>query len=135
MVQLLLHTLSDDLHTLLLNHWLDVRSLVSLDVAVSSKSSRPYWMMLLRSLRISSVDNIDHSASSLMWLISRGVCASRIQMKVNAWRVPGCDLSLLKTVNLVHLGLNGCKSVTDECLLKVANKCGKNCSENHGRGI
>ena len=46
-------------------------------------------------------------------------------MKINAWRVPGCDLSLLKTVNLFHLGLNGCKSVTDECIVKAVKRCVK----------
>ena len=88
MVRLLLHELSDDLHILLLSQWLDVRSLVTLDVAVSSNTSRPYWKTLLGSLRSSSIDSMDHSASSLMWLIRRGICASRIQMKDNAWRVP-----------------------------------------------
>ena len=56
MVRLLLHELSDDLHILLLSQWLDVRSLVTLDVAVSSNTSRPYWMTLLGSLRSSSIE-------------------------------------------------------------------------------
>ena len=123
MVRFLLHELSDDLHTLLLSQWLDVRSLVTLDVAVSSNTSRPYWKTLLGSLRSPSVDNMDHSASSLMWLIQRGICASRVQMKSNAWRVPGCDLSLLKTIGLLHLGLNDCRSVTDECISRAVGGC------------
>ena len=40
-------------------------------------------------------------------------------MKDDGWRVPECDLSLLKTINLLHLGLKGCSSVTDECILKA----------------
>ena len=123
MVQLLLHELSDDLHNLLLSQWLDVRSLVTLDVAVSSNTSRPYWKTLLGSLRSPSVDSLDHSASSLMWLVQRGICVSRLQMKDKAWRVPGCDLSLLKTIGLIHLGLNNCSSVTDECILKAVDGC------------
>ena len=111
--------LSDDLHSLLLSHWLDVRSLVRLDVAVSSATSRPYWMTLLGSLRSASIDNMYHSASSLMWLLRRGICASRVQMKDDGWRVPGCDLTFLKTVNLLHLGLKGCSRVTDDCILKT----------------
>ena len=121
MVRLLLHELSDDLHTLLLSQWLDVRSLLTLDVAVSSNTSRPYWKTLLASLRSSSIDSIDHSASSLMWVMQRGICASRVKMKDNAWRVPGCDLSLLKTIGLFHLGLNNCCSVTDKCVLRAIN--------------
>ena len=89
--------LGDDLHALLLFHWLDVRSLVTLDIAVSSDLLRPHWMTLLRSPRAASIDKIDHSASSLIWLIQRGICTTRIQMKVNAWRVPECDPSLLNS--------------------------------------
>ena len=40
-------------------------------------------------------------------------------MKDDGWRVPGCDLSLLKTFNLSYLGLKGCSRVTDECILKA----------------
>ena len=119
---LLLHVLSDDLRRLLFCQWLDVRSLVTLDVAVSSSTSRPYWTRLLGSLRSPSIDNINHSLSSLHWLIQRGICASRIQMKVNAWKVPGCDLALLKTNDLLHLGLNSCQRVTDKCILKAVQR-------------
>ena len=133
MVRLLLHELSDDLHILLLSQWLDVRSLVTLDVAVTSNTSRPYWKALLGSLRSPSIDSMDHSASSLMWMIRRGICASRVQMKREAWRVPGCDLSLLKTSGLLHLGLNNCSSVTDECIVKAVNRCTVS-SRNIGKG-
>ena len=104
----LFHELSDDLHILLLSHWLDIRSIVTLDIAVSSNTSRPYWKRLLRSLRAAAIDEMRHVASSLMWLIERGICVSRLQMKDDAWQVPGCDLSLLQTIDLVHLDLDGC---------------------------
>lgn len=93
-MRLLLHTFSDDLRYLLLSKWLDVHSLVTLDVAVSSMALRPYWTMLLQFIRSDSIDSMDHCASSLMWLIKRGICTSRIQMKANAWRVPAVDLIL-----------------------------------------
>jgi hypothetical protein len=121
-MRLLLHVLSDDLLTLLLSHWLDVRSLAMLDVAVSSKSSRPYWTTLLGSLRSTSIDEMDHSVLSLMWLIQRGICVSRVQMQATAWREPVCDLSLLNKSELVYLGLKGCSSVTDECILKALKR-------------
>jgi Leucine Rich repeat len=121
MAQLLLQLITDDLRTLLLTHWLDVRTLAILDVAVSSKTSRPYWNRFLRSLRSTAIDNMDHSASSLMWLISRGIVVSRLQMKADTWQVRRCDLSLLNTIDLVHLGLNGSSSVTDACILKTVN--------------
>jgi hypothetical protein len=125
MVDLLLNLLGDDLHTLLLSHWLDVRSLVTLDIAISSKTCRPYWMKLLYDLRSRGMDEMDHTASSLMWLSTRGICISRMQMKVNAWKVPGCDLSLLRTVDLLHIGLNGCINVTDHCIEMIATLCRK----------
>jgi hypothetical protein len=79
-----MHVLSDDLRTLILSHWLDVRSLGLLDVAISSKSSRPYWMTFLGSLRSTSIDEMDHNALSLMWLIQRGMRVSRVQIKANS---------------------------------------------------
>ena len=127
MALLLSDLLGDDLHTLLLLHWLDVRSLATLDIPVSSNASRPYWMSLLRSVRATSIDNMDHNISSLMWLIRRGINVTRVRMKRDAWRLPGCDLSLLKTINLIHLGLNGCSSVTDGCLLRIVNRCDAEC--------
>ena len=133
MVRLLLQVLGDDLLNLLASQWLDVRSLVTLDIAVSSNTLRPYWMTLLGYLRSPSIDNMDHCAFSLMWLIQRGICATRIHMKVNAWRIPGCDFSLLKTVNLLHLGLNCCSSVTDECISKVVSSCDGERGDGSGR--
>ena len=96
MVPLLLHLLNDDLQTLLLSHWLDVRSLAMLDVAVSSHEFRPYWTAMLHSLRAASIDNMVHNSSSLKWLSIRGIHATRVQMMADAWLVPGYDLSLLQ---------------------------------------
>ena len=121
-----LHPLSDDLRALILFHWLDVRSLVTQDVAVSSKTCRPYWLAFLQSVRkYRCVDDMSHTAASLMWLSTRGISISRMEMKVDAWRVPACDLSLLKTADLLHVGLNGCNGVTDQCILTIAKVCRK----------
>ena len=118
----LFHELSDDLHILLLSHWLDIRSIVMLDIAVSNNTLRPYWKRLLRSLRSAAIDDMRHGALSLMWLIERGICVSRLQMDHDVWRVPGCDLSLLQTIDLVHLGFDGCSSVTDRCICNVVER-------------
>ena len=119
----LFHVICDDLHTLLLSQWLDIRSIVALDIAISSYTLRPYWMTLLRSLRADAIDNMHHSASSLMWLIERGIRASRLQMKDDAWRVLGCDLLQLQTIDLVHLDFDGCTDVSDECICNIAERC------------
>ena len=49
--------LSDDLEILLLSLWLDVPSLTTLDVAVSSHRLRPSWLTVLRCIRSDAVDN------------------------------------------------------------------------------
>ena len=121
-----LHLLSNDLHALILTQWLDVRSLVTLDLAVSSKTCRPYWLAFLQSVRrCRCIDDVRHTAASLMWLSIRGISIFRMLMKEDAWRVPGCDLSLLKTVDLLHVGLYNCMHVTDQCILTIARVCSK----------
>ena len=80
MARLLLYVLSDDMHSLLLSQWLDVRSLVTLDIAVSSAASRRNWMALLGSLKSASIDNMHHSDSLLTWVIQRGICVTRVDI-------------------------------------------------------
>ena len=120
--------LSFDVRIQFVSLWLDMRSLATLDVAVSNNASRPYWMTLLRSLRGGVIDDWGHSMSSLTWLIRRGIHARRVQMKVDAWRVRGCDLLLLEIDEIVHLGLDGCRNLDDQCVMNVVNNCGKQTS-------
>ena len=118
MVPSFLNLLSDDLQRFFLSLWLDVRSLLTLDVAVSSDTLRPRWMMLLQTLKSPAMDDWNHSMESVMWLSRRGIRASRLQMEeVGAWRVRGCDILLLETSNLVYLGLRGCSNITDQCVI------------------
>ena len=117
--------LSDDLLTLFLSLWLDVRSLATLDVAVSSHVLRPSWMRLIRSLRCSAIDNWGHGLSSLMWLSRRSIRVSQVLIKIDACRVRGCDIMLLDTSDIVLLDLEGCKSITDQCLIDIVKHCYK----------
>ena len=64
--------LGDDLQILFLSLWLDVRSLSTLDVAVSCHRLRPCWMTLLPCLRSPAVDDWGLSRSSLLRLSRRG---------------------------------------------------------------
>ena len=79
--------------------------------------------MVLRRLRSEALDDWGHSLSSLMWLSKRGICASRLQMKIRDSRVHGCDILLVETRALVHLGLRGCSNVMDQCIMDVVNRC------------
>ena len=126
MIPLLFSVLSSDVYIQFLSQWLDMHSLGNLDIAVSSNASRPYWMMLLHSLRGGIIDDWSYSISSLMWLIKRGIHATRVQMDTtsrDAWRVRGCDLLLLETGYIVHLGLHGCCNLTDQCIMNMVNQC------------
>ena len=125
MAQLFPSLLSDDLHILLLSLWLDVRSLTTLDVAVSSHRLRPNWLTVLRCLRSEAMDNWGHSLSSLMWLSKRGIRASRVRINVDNSLVRGCDILLVDTSDIVHLGLRGCSNMTDQCIVDVVNCCHK----------
>ena len=118
MIPLFFSVLSYDVQILFLSEWVDMRSLINLDIAVSSNASRPYWMVLLHSIRSGIIDDWGHSISSLMWLTKRGIHATRVQMQVayaDAWRVRGCDLLLLESDDIEYLGLNGCYNITDQC--------------------
>ena len=126
MIPLFLSVLSNDVHILFLSLWVDMRSLANLDIAISSNASRPYWLMLLKSLRNSIIDDWGHSISSLMWLAKRGIHATIVQMQLeyeDASRVRGCDLLLLETDDIIHLGLKGCCNLTDQCIMDMVNRC------------
>ena len=113
MAQLFHSLCSDDHQILVLSLWLDVRSLTTLDVAVSSRRLRPSWLTVLRCLRSDAMDNWGHSLSSLMWLSKRGIRASRVRMNMDISRVRGCDILLVDTSDIVHLGLGYCTNMTD----------------------
>jgi hypothetical protein len=115
MVSSFLSLLSDDLQ-ILLSLWLDVRSLVTLDTAVTSRTLRPHWMTVLQRLRARAIDDWDHSFSSLIWLSRRGIRTSRLQIKVDAWWKDGSHLSMVDTSELVYIGLRDCWDITDQCV-------------------
>ena len=125
MTRLFHSLLSDDLQNLVLSLWLDVRSLTTLDVAISSRRLRPSWLTVLRCLRSDAMDNWGHSLSSLMWLSKRGIRASRLQMKMDSSLVRGCDILLVDTSDIVHLGLVGCINMTDQCMVDIVYRCVK----------
>ena len=126
MIPFFLSALSYDVHILFLSLWVDMRSLANLDIAVSSNASRPYWLMLLHSLRGGIIDKWGHSISSLMWLARRGIHGRRVEMQseyADTWRVRGCDFLLLETDGVVHFGLKGCCNLTDQCIMDMVNRC------------
>ena len=114
--------LNDDLEIPFSSVWMDVRSLTTLDVAVSSNRCRPRWLIVLRCLRSEAVDDWGHSQSSLMWLSRRGIRASRLEMKIDISRVRGCNILLVDTSDLVLIGLQDCINITNQCIVDVINR-------------
>ena len=113
------------MQTLFLSLWLDVCSLATLDVAVSSHVLRPSWMRLLKSLRCPALDKWGHGLSSLKWLSRRDIRVSQVQIKIDACRVRGCNIMLLDPSDMVVLDLGGCKNITDQCLREIVEHCRK----------
>ena len=120
-----LSLLSDDLQIRFLSLWLDVRSLSTLDVAISCHRLRPRWITLLQCLRSPAVDDWGHSLSSLMWLSKRGIRASRVQMTKDTSRVRVCEVLQVDTSDLVALGLRLCFNTTNQCVMDIINRCPK----------
>ena len=119
----LLRLPGDDLQIVFLSLLLDVSSLTTLDVAVSSHILRPRWLTVLRRMRSEALDEWGHSLSSLMWLSRRGIRASRLQMKIDTSRVRVCYILRLDTSDLVVIGLESCTNITDQCLAELVNRC------------
>ena len=113
---------SDDTHILLLSHWLDTSSLVSLDAAVTYHIYKAHWMTLLRTMRSAAVDDWGHSYSSLMWLIRRGIRPTRMHLTVDAWQVRDCDLFQIGATDLVDIGLNNCINLTDQFMFYISDQ-------------
>ena len=125
MARLFHSLLSDDLQILVSSLWLDVRSLTTLDLAISSRRLRPNWLTVLRCLRSDAMDNWGHSLPSLMWLSKRCIRASRLRMKMDNSLVRGCDILLVDTGDIVHLGLERCYNMTDQCVVDIVYRCVK----------
>ena len=124
--KLFLSALSYDVHIQLLSVWLDMSSLINLDKAVLNHESRPYWMKLLHSLRGGVIDDWCHNIHSLMWLARCGIHATRVQIKHgDAYHVHDFVILSLETDDIVHLGLNNCYRLTDQCMTDILSRCRK----------
>ena len=87
--------------------------------------SRPHWLALLCIIRATVIVDWGHNLSSLIWLTMRGIRVRRMEMKVNACQIRGCDLLKLKKTDLTHIGLSDCINITDACILNIVKECCK----------
>ena len=81
--------------------------------------------MVLRCLKSEVADDWGHSLSSLMWLSRRGIRVSRLEMKINISRVRGCNILVVDTSDLMHIGLQDCINITEQCIVDVIKRCPK----------
>lgn len=67
--------------------WLDLCSVGNLDSAMANGQDRSAWLESLTAMDTKAADKLEHSHSSLRWLIERGVRSTRINIKVSATNV------------------------------------------------
>jgi F-box and leucine-rich repeat protein 2/20 len=120
----LLHFTSDFLSSFVSN-WLDVRSFLVLDVAMTNKNERSQWLGNLKKTQSSSVDEWHHDQSSIRWLINRGIVnASHIRIRNDAkWQITdstfdGAIFPLLRSLDLTE-----CRRISDTLLSALIKVC------------
>ena len=117
----LLSPLSDDLQIHIFSLWLDVRSLATLDVAVSSRRLRHSWLTVLRCLRSYDLGRWHlHSLSSLTWLSKRGIFLSPVFMKINCHpEHPDGHVLMVDTGDIVRIGPLRNNDFTDQSMVDI----------------
>jgi hypothetical protein len=74
--------LPSELITLLISEWLDVRSLITLDAAISSEATRLRWLSILSTIRHQkALESWGHTHESLQWMSTRHVGIKSITIK------------------------------------------------------
>ena len=46
-----------------------------------------------------------------------------MRMEMDNSLARGCDILLVDTSDIVHLGLRGCHNMTNQCIVDVVNRC------------
>ena len=86
-----LFQLGDDSFRYLLS-WLDLDCICSLDTAIGNGNDRLLWLHSLHTMDSKAVDEHEHNHSSVRWLITSGVRATRIRRRgTNLERDPITD--------------------------------------------
>ena len=125
MMQLLLLMLSDDLQIHLHSYWLDVLSLVTLDIAVSSRTvldEAPSIFKIYMSWQYGSQCFLTDVADTSRDLRYESTDEGRGLASTRMW-------SFTAVYDLLHLGLDGNSRVTDECIQKALTGCDLGCQD------
>jgi Leucine Rich repeat len=124
----LLFCLGDDWLISFLSDWVNVRSLVALDGAVTNNIMRLMWLNCLSSSNASILNTVIHDHASVRWLILRRVSISRLHISgTYSWQISNRTFKGATFTSLHDVYLSACRAVTDAgltCLLK-------NCADIH----
>lgn len=120
----LLHFNSDFLSSFLSN-WLDLRSFLVLDVAMTNKNERTQWLENLKKTRLLSMNEWHHDQSSITWLIDRGIVnASHICIRSDAkWQITDSTFDGAIFPLLLSLDLTDCRRISDSLLSALIKVC------------
>ena len=115
----------DDLLTSFLSVWLDVQSLLVLDIAVSGKRDRLLWLERLRTVQSIPMNKLRHNHSSIRWLISRNFrSVERIEIALDAtWQIVDASFEGILLPALWNIDLTGCQRVSDATLSHLMTGC------------
>ena len=121
---------TEDVSSLLLSEWIDIRTIGILDMAVTNRMTRVVWLRFLRSIKCVTINHWMHSHASIRWLITRGLRVTSIHINILC-RHQISDLTFRDVETgregglsqLQHIDIGRCGSVTDAGISALAQGC------------
>lgn len=124
----LLFCLGDDWLISFLSDWMNVRSLIALDGAVTNDTMRSMWLNCLSSSNANILNTIIHDHASARWLIIRRVNISRLHISgAYSWQISNKSFKGASFTTLQDVNLSTCRAITDAGLTSLL----KNCADIH----
>ena len=123
-IQPIFLSLGDDLLIYFLSNWLDVKSLVGLDLALTNHVERLLWKKYLSGINARVFDDWLYCHHSIRWLISRTVRVSNVLINckgkphINDTTFEGINTRFLQSINL-----GDCENLTDDGILAICDGC------------
>ena len=114
----------DELFDFFLSNWLDPTALGLLDIAITNRRQRTYWLTALSAMQTNAFDNCNFNDCSLRWLILRNVRVAKIQIDCKKKSsMPDSALRGLNNGSLRSLDLSSCRRISDEGVSSLVKEC------------
>lgn len=123
----MLFRFGDDLLTSFLSVWLDVRSLLALDSAISERNERLSWLQTLSTVQSVPMNELQHNHSSIRWLIKRNF-RSVVRIKISRdakWQIADSTFEGVLLPSLQKMDLTDCQRVSDATLSYLTMGCAR----------